>query len=78
MAEPMAKATVVREGFPNYQTLEGKENGRGLGKGYSRKRKYPYQALEGKEKGRDHGQGYRHRGKISYYQALQGKENGRA
>jgi hypothetical protein len=27
MAEPMAKAIVVRERFPNYEDLEGKENG---------------------------------------------------
>jgi hypothetical protein len=28
MVEAYAKATVVRESIPNYQALEGKENGR--------------------------------------------------
>jgi hypothetical protein len=41
MVETMAEAIDIRERFPNYQALEGKENGRGLGKGYSPKRKYP-------------------------------------
>jgi hypothetical protein len=46
----MTKAIDIRVRFPNYQPLEGKENGRGLGKGYSRKRKYNCQALEGKKR----------------------------
>jgi hypothetical protein len=41
MVETMAKATVVREKFPNYQALEGKENGGDQGKGYKSQRKVP-------------------------------------
>jgi hypothetical protein len=71
MVETKGKATVVRERFPNYQALGGKENGRDQGKGYSRQRKVlNYHALEGanalviKER-------------FSDYQSLEGKENGR-
>jgi hypothetical protein len=39
MVETKAKATKVRERFPNNQALEGKENGGDHGKGYSRQRK---------------------------------------
>ncbi len=41
MVETKGKATVVREWFPNYQALEGKENGRDQGKGYCRQRNVP-------------------------------------
>ncbi len=36
--ERFYKAIIVRERFPNYQPLEGKENDRDQGRGYSRQK----------------------------------------
>jgi hypothetical protein len=37
----MAKAIDIRERFPNYQALVGKENGGDQGKGYNSQKKVP-------------------------------------
>ncbi len=41
MVETKGKALDIRERFPNYQALEGKENFKDNGKGYSHQRKVP-------------------------------------
>jgi hypothetical protein len=63
MVETTAKATVVRERFPNclgsWSQRETKAKAINI-----RERFHNYQALEGKENGRDHGKGCKRLGKV--------------
>ncbi len=76
MAEPMAKAIVVRERFPNYEDLEGKENGGAYKRlQQSEKGSLTFRRQKAKKIVETKGKSTFVRERFPYYQALEGKEN---